>query len=771
MKPLSTVIILSLLAGALVSGPSVIRAQQSPVSDQQLGERLLDAVDGNDVKTVRSILAIASGRALVASPIGLRAAGRAVERGNYEIAHQILAVRTQRIQLEKQVGAGNPPTKPVTGATKTRQSASPADQLRPKSPPTGLGSQIPGPLGVIVPKPATRPKPEAAARTGAPNFEPAPALIGPNPFDPSYTPQVELPRVVPVGQPDNRSDRLGTFPVARIATPPDLPIRGLLKNTETDTAPVRNLPTPIDALSGAPESENEGILSRLLDTVSDTFNPFHSKPMTGRKNRSTQETVRSPNLSSMSEEPLTVPSLKSPTPDMSSLTEDKPPSDGFLSSWKRFISVNDPLENPDPPANLTPEPTTSASGVNAKDVLSREDESNEPGKSTSPPQNVLPSEPGELDLIDLIKKVLRLDITQPKLATEQTSASPPTAAKPLDNSPRGPSEITNFTHLQNEQASTSKARLANPLPNEPSASEIKKIASADHKHSASLSSVDGTTLPNHIGAELKSNSFHEKTVTLPSHPAPATSQGTTMLPGKNAMRHPRKRAVAIRSGSTRNERAAIVTERAQNPGARRKTQRPRAKADASGDARETLPIFRIGNSLALGRSLNPKALANGQCLQKERNAGWFCLEHADWPAQMAREIGKSIDRTRGAATIVQYKNGRAVRIYSSIPSDSYEGAVKYYSDLIGPATKITRYKLPRLGKTTLSNPSSNWINTSTSDGKEILEIRKFDNIRGLMASETSGLIRLFKENSNPIFSALSDTDLILHQLRAKNMKR
>ena len=108
MKPLSTVIILSLLAGALVSGRSVIGAQQSSVSNQQLSERLLDAVDGNDVKTVRSILAIASGRALVASPIGLRAAGRAVERGYYEVAHHILAVRTQQRQFENEEGAKNP---------------------------------------------------------------------------------------------------------------------------------------------------------------------------------------------------------------------------------------------------------------------------------------------------------------------------------------------------------------------------------------------------------------------------------------------------------------------------------------------------------------------------------------------------------------------------------------------------------------------------------------------------------------------------------------
>ena len=105
MKPLSTVIILMLLAGVQASVPGGIRAQQSSVSNQQLSERLLDAVDGNDVETVRSIIAIASGRALVASPIGLRAAGRAVERGYYEVAHHILAVRTQQRQFENEEGA------------------------------------------------------------------------------------------------------------------------------------------------------------------------------------------------------------------------------------------------------------------------------------------------------------------------------------------------------------------------------------------------------------------------------------------------------------------------------------------------------------------------------------------------------------------------------------------------------------------------------------------------------------------------------------------
>ena len=779
MKSLSTAIILTLLAGALVSVPGGIRAQQSSASTQQLSERLLDAVGGNDIEAIQSILAIAAGRALVATPIGLTAAGRAIERGYYEVAHQILAVRTQQIQLEKKVEPVNPYTETASGAAKPRQSTSPANQLRRTSPPAVLGSPIPGPLGVIVPTPATKPTPKAAARTEPPTTEPPPPLSGPNPFDSSHTPEVELPRVVPVGQPDSRSDRLDTFPVARVAPPPDLPLRGLLKNKEPDSAPARNLPTPINALAGLPEAKKTGFFSRLLDTVYGAYNPFHSQPVTGMENPGKHENVSAPDPSYRRGEPPTAPSINAPTLETVNFTKDEPPSDGILSRWTRFISSGDPAETPYPAVNSVsdplataraPEPTKSASKVKAKDWPPPNSELTEPVKAASPPEEFLSSDPEEPGFIDLIKKVLRWDTTQPGLAREETSVSPTTVAKPLDHSLLGPSEITNLTHRRNEQAKTRVISSSYPLHDKAPASEPEKLASAVRILPVSPSPGDRTMPPTYIGAEIKSNPFHKKTIQLPTLPAPASTKSTPKIPGKYAMFQPKKPAAAIRSGSTRNEPAAIATVRAQKPEARKKTARLIANADNSGNARETPPIFRIGGSLTLGRSINPKALASRQCFQKERDTSWFCLEHADWPLQMTRDIGKSIDRYRVAATVVQYKNRKAIRIYSSIPSDSYEDAVEYYSNLIGPATEVSVGKLARLGNTPLPNPASTWVNTLSNGGSEILEIRKFDNIRGLMASETTGLIRLFKENSDPIFSILSDTDLILHQLRAQNTK-
>ena len=223
MKPLSTVIFFTLLAAVLVSVPGNIRAQQNSETTQQLGERLLDAVDSNDVEALRSILSIASGRTLVALPIGLTAAGRAVERGYYEVAHHILAVRAQQIQLENEEGAENTFSKPAAQAEGPSQSASPAKQLGQTSARARLGRQILGPLGVIAPKPAEKPTPKVSNQTEAPTSEPPPPSR--NPFESSRTPELELPPVLPFGQASGRSDQVNTFPAARVAEPPNLPLR------------------------------------------------------------------------------------------------------------------------------------------------------------------------------------------------------------------------------------------------------------------------------------------------------------------------------------------------------------------------------------------------------------------------------------------------------------------------------------------------------------------------------------------------------------------
>jgi len=75
-------------------------AQQDDTSTAVLSERLLNAVDKRDLTTVKALLSSDSGRSLARLPIGLTAAGRAIENSHYNIAHYILAVRFQQMRFK-----------------------------------------------------------------------------------------------------------------------------------------------------------------------------------------------------------------------------------------------------------------------------------------------------------------------------------------------------------------------------------------------------------------------------------------------------------------------------------------------------------------------------------------------------------------------------------------------------------------------------------------------------------------------------------------------
>ena len=77
-------------------------AQRNADSTATLSGRLLRAVDAGDIATVKSLLAAPSGQALAVLPVGLIAAGRAVEKSYFKIAHYILAVRNQPLNLKRE---------------------------------------------------------------------------------------------------------------------------------------------------------------------------------------------------------------------------------------------------------------------------------------------------------------------------------------------------------------------------------------------------------------------------------------------------------------------------------------------------------------------------------------------------------------------------------------------------------------------------------------------------------------------------------------------
>ena len=111
--------------------------QQVNTSMAVLSERLLNAVDKRDLTTVKALLSSDSGRTLARLPIGLTAAGRAIENSHFSIAHYILAVRHQqmRFKTKKIPGAKKAKNLTVKGGFISSTSQLPA-QTRQKSLPT-----------------------------------------------------------------------------------------------------------------------------------------------------------------------------------------------------------------------------------------------------------------------------------------------------------------------------------------------------------------------------------------------------------------------------------------------------------------------------------------------------------------------------------------------------------------------------------------------------------------------------------------------------------
>ena len=173
----------------------------------------------------------------------------------------------------------------------------------------------------------------------------------------------------------------------------------------------------------------------------------------------------------------------------------------------------------------------------------------------------------------------------------------------------------------------------------------------------------------------------------------------------------------------------------------------------------------IGRSLLLGRELSENSITSKNCFRKGADKAWFCLETADWPGRIGEQFEVDAWLYRKARTVVRYEEGRSVRVFSVIPSKNYAKAVSHYVRQFGPPTEVVDGTIARFGDTPLNNPSTRWIRRLVGDRRDVLEIRRFDDLRGMVPDETVGVIRLYREGTRPIFTYLSDTDLMLHRMR------
>jgi len=698
MSPLSHSLVASVLAGFLIMGPVGAGAQQNSETTGRLAERLLDAVDGNDINTVRSILAISSGRTLVTLPVGLTAAGRAIERGYYDVAHHILAVRNQQIQSE---GTTDQQSQPDQRAFSAGQSIQPIARTpvatNSAPPPQSAGPTPPQPTSVpALQQPSSLPLAPAVPA----DLPPPPPLTGPNPFDSNNAPGVGLPPAQPISGENDSSTGPTNAPAARIAPPPNLPQEGggpANASTSVDNA---TQPTPIQNLDSANTETKKNFFDRIVDTVSSPFTSSNQNEGVEGESK-VGEPEKRPTPTPV--KPLSGDEQSSAVPELQRQPEDAPPVESVV--------------------------------------------------STKPPETEPPGK-DETSFFDFIKNVINPDSSGGNQTAQIEPAPTPVVTDsgtnaiklPPDPFPAGPEELA---RLSNPIAAQSTTEADGPLPKP---SKTKTTPDGKTKVDQKVLNRESGGKPTSV-SEPKLETVKQTPTASPSEIRPKTRSASPPAPKSVSPKISKPTRPAESSQSAALPNSPPSPEQGQS--ARKET----AKAQ-----------FRIGKSLTLGRSLNPKAVANRSCFRKGRDAAWFCLEKADWPVSIVGSLEVSAWLYRKARTVVRYENGRAVRIYSVIPAKSYPDAVKHYVELLGQPTRVAEGKIARFGDSPRNNPSTIWVNDGEKGRADILEIRRFDDIRGMVPDESVGLIRLYKEGSSPIFSYLSDSDLMLHRLRTTKIE-
>ena len=212
------------------------------------------------------------------------------------------------------------------------------------------------------------------------------------------------------------------------------------------------------------------------------------------------------------------------------------------------------------------------------------------------------------------------------------------------------------------------------------------------------------------------------------------------------------------------------TELASRPA----TSRRRLGQDGGRRRSEAIPFIpavtlTIGETLSLGRTLSDAMSRAANCFQKGKNAGWYCLETADWPDEIRERVRVSTWIYRKARTIVHYRSGIAQRIFSVFPAKNFNKVVRYLEAKFGPPAEETDHSIALIGAPPKLNLTVKWKRKNADGSISVLEVRKFDNVRRMVPDTKIGFIRLYREGTRPIFRTINESDLMLQSLRNSRM--
>lgn len=150
------------------------------------------------------------------------------------------------------------------------------------------------------------------------------------------------------------------------------------------------------------------------------------------------------------------------------------------------------------------------------------------------------------------------------------------------------------------------------------------------------------------------------------------------------------------------------------------------------------------------------------CIEKAAWESRFCVETVEWDPSIKDAFAVNTALYSGTKSIVRYDNGRVTRVFALFPATSFIKIVKYLRKEFGvPAERQIVY-MPMMESPRIPNTTFRWLGVDPEgEAKAMLEVRAYEDVRRTFPDSTHGFVRLFSEDSTPIFRHINTVDLMV----------
>jgi len=189
---------------------------------------------------------------------------------------------------------------------------------------------------------------------------------------------------------------------------------------------------------------------------------------------------------------------------------------------------------------------------------------------------------------------------------------------------------------------------------------------------------------------------------------------------------------------------------------------PSSRREPTGTPPLADEIISFSDGMMIGRSLARAGRRPLDCIDKDAFDAVFCTEVVNWPGNVADIFSEATAFTDGTRAVVRYDGGHASRLAAWFPADNFLDIIKFFQRQYGPPSERLIVWMPMLEAPRIANPTFRWLSIPTGGGEAtVLEVRSFDDIRRSFPDMKQGIVRLYREGSEPVFRHLSTLDLML----------